>query len=48
MIVMQAEIPYETVKKVALLANERGKKVLLNPAPACPIDRELMNSVDCW
>ena len=26
MIVMQAEIPYETVKKVALLANERGKK----------------------
>ena len=46
MIVMQAEIPYETVKKVALLANERGKKVLLNPAPACPIDRELMNSVD--
>ena len=39
MIVMQAEIPYETVKKVALLANERGKKVLLNPAPACPIDR---------
>ena len=35
MIVMQAEIPYETVKKV-----------LLNPAPACPIDRELMNSVD--
>lgn len=29
MIVMQAEIPYETVKKVALLANERGKKVYL-------------------
>lgn len=29
MIVMQAEIPYETVKEVALLANERGKKVYL-------------------
>ena len=26
MIVMQAEIPYETVKKVALLANERREE----------------------
>lgn len=46
MIVMQAEIPYETMREVALLANRKGKKVLLNPAPACPVDRELMGSVD--
>lgn len=45
-VVMQAEIPYETVKAVALLANGKGKRVLFNPAPACPIDRELMNAID--
>lgn len=45
-VVMQAEIPYETVKAVALLANGKGKKVLFNPAPACPIDREFMNAID--
>lgn len=46
MIVMQAEIPYETMREVALRANRKGKRVLLNPAPACRIDRELMRSVD--
>lgn len=46
MIVMQAEIPYETVRAVALLAGQKGKKVLLNPAPACSLDRELMKSID--
>lgn len=46
MIVMQAEIPYETMREVALLAYRKGKRVLLNPAPACPVDRELMSSVD--
>lgn len=46
MIVMQAEIPYETMRAVALLACKKGKKVLLNPAPACSLDRELMKSID--
>lgn len=45
-IVMQAEIPYETIKKIALLAGQKGKKVLFNPAPACRIDEELMRGVD--
>ena len=45
-IVMQAEIPYETIKKIALLAKQKGKKVLFNPAPACLIDKELMTTID--
>ena len=45
-IVMQAEIPYETIKKIALSAKKKGKKVLFNPAPACRIDEELMKAID--
>ena len=45
-IVMQAEIPYETIKRIALLAKQKGKKVLFNPAPACLIDEELMKAID--
>ncbi len=45
-VVMQAEIPYETIKKTALLAKQKGKKVLFNPAPACLIDEELMTTID--
>ena len=45
-IVMQAEIPYETIKNIALVAKQKGKKVLFNPAPACLIDAELMEAID--
>lgn len=45
-IIMQAEIPYDTVKRIALLAAQKGKKVLFNPAPACPIDGDLMSAID--
>lgn len=45
-VVMQAEIPYETNKKIALLTQEKGKRVLFNPAPACKIDEELMKAID--
>lgn len=45
-IVMQAEIPYETIKRIALSAKQKGKKVLFNPAPACLIDEELMKAID--
>jgi len=44
-VVMQAEIPYVTIKEVALLVRRAGKKLLFNPAPACSIDEELMKSV---
>lgn len=45
-IVMQAEIPYETIRQIALTASRMGKKVLFNPAPACRIDSELMKAID--
>ncbi len=45
-VVMQAEIPYETIKKVALMAHQRGIRIMFNPAPACNIDSELMKIID--
>ncbi len=45
-VVMQAESPYNTIKSIALLAQQKGKKVLFNPAPACLIDAELMKAID--
>lgn len=45
-VVMQAEIPYETIREITLLAKQKGKKVLFNPAPACRIDSELMKAID--
>ncbi|TAE60601.1 MAG: ribokinase [Bacteroidetes bacterium] len=40
-ILIQLEIPYETAAYAARLAAENGKKVLLNPAPAHPLDAAL-------
>lgn len=45
-LVMQAEIPYDTIKRITLMAKEIGTKVLFNPAPACLIDSELMKAID--
>lgn len=45
-VLMQAEIPYETIYHVATLAHKKGVKVLLNPAPACAIKSDLMQIVD--
>ncbi|MGM9741180.1 MAG: ribokinase [Candidatus Cryptobacteroides sp.] len=44
-VVLQAEIPYRTVKEIALEASRMHKKVLYNPAPACEVDPELMKAV---
>jgi len=46
MILMQLEIPMDTVKYVANVARKLGKKLILNPAPAQPLDRELLQSLD--
>ena len=45
-VVMQAEIPYETIKQVALMAHQKGIRIMFNPAPACHIDSELMRIID--
>ncbi|HNW74333.1 MAG TPA: ribokinase [Bacteroidales bacterium] len=45
MILLQMEIPYETVKTICGLASRYGKKVILNAAPACPIEEEILRSL---
>ncbi|MCD8165976.1 MAG: ribokinase [Bacteroides sp.] len=44
-ILMQLEIPIETVEYVAHTANARGEKVILNPAPAQPLSEELLRDL---
>ena len=46
MVVMQMEIPYETVKTVCELAHRNQKRVMLNVAPACQLDAELIKNID--
>ncbi len=44
-ILMQLEIPVETVAHVASVASALNKKVILNPAPVCPLSDELLKLV---
>ncbi|MDC3132758.1 ribokinase [Flavobacteriaceae bacterium] len=43
---LQMEIPYETVKEACAMAKKNGTKVILNVAPARPIDNELLKNID--
>jgi len=45
-LIMQMEIPYEFVEKAAKIASDNGTYVLLNPAPACRLSKELISMVD--
>jgi ribokinase len=45
-IVLQLEIPMETVIYAAEMAKKNGKKVILNPAPAQALPKELLRNVD--
>lgn len=44
-LLMQLEIPLETVEYAAKLANENGVKVILNPAPAQTLSDELLSNL---
>ncbi len=44
-ILMQLEIPIETVAYVTSVAASLGKKVILNPAPVCALSDDLLQSV---
>ncbi len=44
-IVLQMEIPYETIKTVCRIASRKGKKIILNVAPAAPLEEEILQSV---
>lgn len=43
LILMQLEIPMDTVEFVAETARKRNKRVILNPAPAQPLSAELLS-----
>ena len=45
-LVLQMEIPYDTVKLICKLARKHGKKVILNVAPARELDEELLKNVE--
>lgn len=45
-VLLQLEVPLETVVAIAVRARARGVKVVLNPAPAQPLPDELLASVD--
>lgn len=42
LVLMQLEVPMETVRFVADIAWQKGKKVILNPAPAHPLPADLL------
>jgi ribokinase len=44
-ILLQLEIPLETVSYVASLAETNDIKLVLNPAPACPLPDELLRKI---
>ena len=44
-VLMQLEIPIETVEFVAKKAAGKNKKVILNPAPACKLSNELLKNL---
>jgi len=44
-LVMQLETPIETVGRAAALARQHGVRVILNPAPARPLNDELLANV---
>ncbi len=44
-LLMQLEIPVETVLKAAQIAHKAGVYVILNPAPACDLPNELYSNI---
>jgi len=46
MLLLQLEIPLESVIRAASLARQNGLRVILNPAPACQLPASLLADVD--
>jgi ribokinase len=44
-VLMQLETPLETVEYASRIAREKGKKVILNPAPALHLPESLLNNL---
>ncbi|WHZ23632.1 MAG: Ribokinase [Nitrospira sp.] len=45
-LLVQMEIPLETVQEALALAKRQGLMTILNPAPACPLPSELLRMAD--
>jgi len=45
-LLVQLETPLDTVSALLALAREEGARTILDPAPARPLDRELLGAVD--
>jgi ribokinase len=45
-VLLQLEIPLETVNRATEIAKKFGKRIILNPAPACMLSEELLQRVD--
>lgn len=45
-VLLQHEIPMESVKKAILISKSLGKTVVLNPAPACDLEEEIIRNID--
>ncbi len=45
-VVLQLEVPYDTVKTALQIAKSLGKLTVLNPAPAKALDFEMLSNVD--
>ena len=45
-VILQLEVPEETVARAAELGRGHGALVILNPAPAMPLSQDLLKSVD--
>ncbi|MBE0699541.1 MAG: ribokinase [Anaerolineaceae bacterium] len=45
-VLIQLEIPLDTVEEAARMGRKHGARVLLNPAPAQPLDESLLENVD--
>jgi ribokinase len=45
-VLLQLEIPLDTVREAIRIGKKHGAKVILNPAPAQPLDSVLLSSVD--
>lgn len=44
-VLLQLEIPMTTVEYAVRMAASLGKKVIVNPAPACPLSEELLRDI---
>lgn len=45
-LLVQLEIPIPAVKEAVKAAHDSGATVILNPAPACPLSRDILENVD--